>query len=46
MRIRTGAPEIMDAYEREGQYFGAMRIVLSDGSPTVEFGVSAGGYMR
>jgi hypothetical protein len=39
-----GYPEIMNAYEREGQYFGVLRIVLADGAPTVEFGVSVAGY--
>jgi hypothetical protein len=39
-----GYPEIMSAYEREGQYFGVVRIVLSDATPTLEFGVSAAGY--
>ncbi len=39
-----GYPEILNAYEREGQYFGVVRIVLADGSPTLEFGLSAAGY--
>ena len=39
-----GYPEILNAYEREGQYFGVVRIVLADGSATLEFGVPATGY--
>lgn len=39
-----GYPEILNAYEREGQYFGAVRLVLQDGSPTVEFGVTEAGH--
>jgi hypothetical protein len=39
-----GYPEIIDAYERDGQYFGAVRLDLADGKPSLEFGVSASGY--
>jgi hypothetical protein len=39
-----GYPEIVDTYEREGQYFGAVRLGLTDGSPTVEFGVTEAGH--
>ena len=39
-----GYPEIMDTYQRAGQYFGTVRIVLADGTPTIEFGVSGDGY--
>ena len=39
-----GYPEIIDAYEREGHYFGVVRLVLADGTSTVEFGVSISGY--
>ena len=39
-----GYPEIIDAYEREGQHFGVVRLVLGDGTSTVEFGVSMSGY--
>jgi len=39
-----GYPEIVNTYEREGQYFGAVRLILNDGSPTVEFGVTEAGH--
>ena len=39
-----GYPEIVNAYEREGQYFGALRIIVADMTFTVEFGVSEAGY--
>ena len=39
-----GYPEIVNSYEREGQYFGAVRLILMDGSPTVEFGVTEAGH--
>ncbi len=39
-----GYPEIIDAYEREGHYFGVVRVVLADGTSTVEFGVSMSEY--
>jgi hypothetical protein len=39
-----GYPEIVNAYEREGQYFGALRIIVADVTFTVEFGVSEAGY--
>jgi hypothetical protein len=32
------------AYEREGQHFGVVRLVLLGGAQTLEFGVSAAGY--
>ena len=40
----VGYPEIINAYERDGQYFGAIRLDLADGKPSLEFGVSAAGY--
>jgi hypothetical protein len=40
-----GYPEIVNAYERGGQYFGAVRLILKDGSPTLEFGVTEAGYI-
>lgn len=39
-----GLPEILNTFGREGQYFGVVRIVLADGSPAIEFGLSAAGY--
>ena len=39
-----GYPEIVRAYERDGQYFGAVRLDRSGETATVEFGVSAAGY--
>jgi hypothetical protein len=39
-----GYPEIVNAYEREGQYFGALRVVIADATLVVEFGVSEAGY--
>ncbi len=39
-----GYPEIVKAYERDGQYFGAVRLDRSGETATVEFGVSAAGY--
>ena len=39
-----GYPEIVNAYERDGQYFGAVRIVVGDAASTIEFGVSAAGH--
>ena len=39
-----GYPEIVNSYEREGQYFGALRIIVADVTLTVEFGVSEAGY--
>jgi hypothetical protein len=40
-----GCPEIVDAYERDGQYYGALKIVCSNETATVEFGVSEDGYV-
>ena len=37
-------PELIDAYEREGHYFGVVHLVFADGTSTVEFGVSMSGY--
>ena len=42
--IHNVYPEIIEAYEREGQYFGVVRLVVADGTSTVEFGVSMSGY--
>jgi hypothetical protein len=37
-------PEIVDAYERDSQQFGAIRVHLADDSATLEFGVEEAGY--
>jgi hypothetical protein len=37
-------PEIVDAYEREGEHFGVVRVVLSGESASFEFGVEPDGY--
>lgn len=39
-----GFAEIINASERKGQNFGAVRVVLSDGIPTIESGISLAGY--
>lgn len=39
-----GMPELMDAYERDGQYFGAIRLELEETGHAVEFGLTSGGY--
>lgn len=35
---------MIDAYEREGRFFGIARLDLEAKSPTVEFGLTLGGY--
>lgn len=40
-----GYPEILNPYERDGQYFGVVRIIRAPESATFEFGVSATGYL-
>jgi hypothetical protein len=39
-----GCLEILAAYERDGQYFGAVKVVCSDEVASLEFGVSQKGY--
>ncbi len=39
-----GCPELRDAYERDGMYFGVVRIAASDESAAFEFGVERSGY--
>ncbi len=39
-----GYPEILNLCERDGHYFGVVRIVHPSESATFEFGVSAAGY--
>ncbi len=39
-----GMPEILKAYERDGFYFGVVRIVLSGGTAAFEFGMDRAGY--
>jgi hypothetical protein len=41
----SGYPEILDAYEREGLYFGAIRIYLETEVASFEFGVEQRGYV-
>ncbi len=41
---REGFPEIVNAYERDGQYFGAVRLDRSGNTATFEFGVAVAGY--
>ena len=37
-------PEIVSAYERDGQYLGALRVIVDNATLLVEFGVSEAGY--
>ena len=37
-------PEILDAYERDGNKFGVVRIKIAESSATFEFGVQEAGY--
>jgi hypothetical protein len=39
-----GMPEIIDAHEKDGQYFGIVRIQVSSESKQFQFGISANGY--
>ena len=39
-----GMPEILNAYERDGFYFGVVRIVVSKETAAFEFGVNQAGY--
>ncbi len=40
-----GYPEILDAYERDGLYFGAVRVIVADEAAAFEFGVEQRGYV-
>ena len=37
-------PEIVDAYTRDGQYFGVVRVEIGDKSGKFEIGVASDGY--
>ena len=39
-----GYSELVDAYERNGLYFGAVRVTLADETAAFEFGVEKRGY--
>jgi hypothetical protein len=39
-----GYPEILATYERDGLYFGVVRVTLADDSATFEFGVDHQGH--
>jgi hypothetical protein len=39
-----GFPELRDAYERDGLYFGVVTIVVSNEKASFEFGVERAGY--
>ena len=41
----VGMPEILKAYERNGFYFGAVRIVVAEETAAFEFGVDQAGYL-
>jgi hypothetical protein len=40
-----GYPELLDAYERDGLYFGAVRVTVAGEVATFEFGVEQRGYI-
>jgi hypothetical protein len=40
-----GMPEILNAYERDGFYFGVVRIAVSEETAAFEFGVDYSGYL-
>jgi hypothetical protein len=40
-----GYPEILDAYERDGSYFGALRVTVADEVAAFEFGVEQRGHI-
>ena len=40
-----GYSELLDAYERDGLYFGAVRVTVSGESAAFEFGVEQRGYV-
>jgi hypothetical protein len=39
-----GMPEIVDAFEKDGQYFGIVGIQVSSESKQFQFGISSNGY--
>ncbi len=39
-----GSPEILDAYEREGNYFGIVRVSINNVSKDFEFGINLDAY--
>ncbi|HYE73115.1 MAG TPA: hypothetical protein VEF04_07290 [Blastocatellia bacterium] len=39
-----GMPEIVDAFEKEGQYFGVIGIELNGTHQKFQFGISQAGY--
>jgi len=41
----SGYPEILDAYEREGLYFGVARVRVDHEAASFEFGVEKRGYL-
>jgi hypothetical protein len=40
----VGMPEILKAYERDGFYFGAVRVIVANETAAFEFGVDREGY--
>ena len=40
-----GYPELLDAYERDGLYFGAVRVTIAGEAAAFEFGVEQRGYV-
>jgi hypothetical protein len=40
-----GYPELLDACEREGSYFGAVRVIVAGEAAAFEFGVDEPGYL-
>jgi hypothetical protein len=40
-----GCPELLDAYERDGLYFGAVRVTVAGEAAAFEFGVEQRGYV-
>jgi hypothetical protein len=40
-----GYPELLDAYEREGSYFGAVRVIVAGEVAAFEFGLDERGYL-
>ena len=40
-----GYPELLDAYERDGLFYGAVRVTVADEVAAFEFGVERRGYV-
>jgi hypothetical protein len=40
-----GYPELLDAYDRDGSYFGAVRVTIAGEVAAFEFGVDERGYL-